>query len=130
MIKFDSQTIKNVFYKKDIIFFLLNFLFFYFVFSHALEYGRTFDDTALANQFNKAPSDGKLLATFFYAEFHFYPIYFISHELDNFFTFFYNILLGDITNIKIAKNTNYILHILNAYLVFIILKIYSILKIF
>ena len=123
MIKFDPQTIKKNFYEKDIVFFLLNFLFFYFVFSHALEYGRTFDDTALANQFNNAPSDGKLLATFFYAEFHFYPIYFISHELDNFFTFFYNFFVGDITNIKIAKNTNYILHILNAYLVFIILKI-------
>lgn len=123
MIKFNSQIIKKNFYEKDIVFFLLNFLFFYFVFSHALDYGRTFDDNALAEQFNDAPSDGKLLATFFYAEFHFYPIYFISHELDNFFTFFYNFFVGDIANIKIAKNTNYILHILNAYLVFIILKI-------
>ena len=123
MIKFNSQIIKKNFYEKDIVFFLLNFLFFYFVFSHALDYGRTFDDNALAEQFNDAPSDGKLLATFFYAEFHFYPIYFISHELDNFFTFFYNFFVGDIANIKVAKNTNYILHILNAYLVFIILKI-------
>ena len=123
MIKFNSQTIKKNFYEKDIIFFLLNFLFFYFVFSHALEYGRTFDDNALAEQFNNAPSDGKLIATFLYAEFHFYPIYFISHELDNFFTFFYNFFVGDIANIKVAKNTNYILHILNTYLVFIILKI-------
>ena len=123
MIKFNSQIIKKNFYEKDIVFFLLNFLFFYFVFSHALDYGRTFDDNALAEQFNDAPSDGKLLATFLYAEFHFYPIYFISHELDNFFTFFYNFFVGDIANIKVAKNTNYILHILNAYLVFIILKI-------
>ena len=122
MIKYNFQTIRKFFFENDIIFFLLNFLFFYFVFWHALSYGRTFDDAALAEQFNNAPGDGKLLATFFYAEFHFYPIYFISHELDNFFTFLYNFLLGEITNIKIAKNTNYILHILNAYLVFIVLK--------
>ena len=123
MRKFNFQTIKKFFYEKDIIFFLLNFIFFYFIFWHALSYGRTYDDGALAEQFNNAPGDGKLLATFFYAEFHFYPIYFISHELDNFITFFYNFFLGEIANIKVAKNTNYILHILNAYLIFIILKI-------
>ena len=123
MIKFNFQIIKKFLYEKDIIFFLLNFIFFYFVFWHALSYGRTYDDGALAEQFNNAPGDGKLLATFFYAEFHFYPIYFISHELDNFFTFLYNFFVGEITNIQVAKNTNYFLHILNAYLVFIILKI-------
>ena len=52
-----------------------------------------------------------------------FTLYFISHELDNFITFFYNFFLGEIANIKVAKNTNYILHILNAYLIFIILKI-------
>ena len=123
MRKFNFQIIKNFFYEKDIIFFLLNFLFFYFIFWNALSYGRTFDDGALAEQFNNAPADGKLLATFFYAEFHFYPIYFISHELDNFFTFLYSFFVGEIANIQVAKNTNYILHILNAYLIFIILKI-------
>ena len=123
MIKFNLQSIQKFLFEKDIIFFLFNFLFFYFIFWHALSYGRTFDDNALAEQFNNAPGDGKLLATFFYAEFHFYPIYFISHELDNFITFFYNFLLGEIANIQVAKNTNYILHILNAYLIFIILKI-------
>ena len=123
MIKFNLQSIQKFLFEKDIIFFIFNFLFFYFIFWHALSYGRTFDDSALAEQFNNAPGDGKLLATFFYAEFHFYPIYFISHELDNFITFFYNFFLGEIANIKVAKNTNYILHILNAYLIFIILKI-------
>ena len=123
MLKFNFQTVKKFFYEKDIIFFLLNFLFFYFIFWHALDYGRTFDDGALAKEFNNAPGDGKLLATFFYAEFHFYPIYFITHELDNFITFLYNYFVGEVTNIKVAKNTNYILHILNAYLVFIILKL-------
>ena len=123
MIKFNLQSLKKFTYEKDVVFFLLNFLFFYFIFWHALSYGRTFDDNALAEEFNNAPGDGKLLATFFYAEFHFYPIYFISHELDNFFTFFYNFFVGQIANIQVAKNTNYILHIVNAYLVFIILKI-------
>ena len=123
MIKFNFQIIKKFIYEKDIIFFLSNFLFFYLIFWHALGYGRTFDDGALAEQFSNAPGDGKLLATFFYAEFHFYPIYFISHELDNFITFFYNFFVGEIANIQVAKNTNYILHILNAYLIFIILKI-------
>ena len=102
MIKYNFQTIRKFFFEKDIIFFLFNFFFFYLVFWHALSYGRTFDDAALAEQFNNAPGDGKLLATFFYAEFHFYPIYFISHELDNFLLFF-NFLLGEITNIQIAK---------------------------
>ena len=123
MLKFNFQTIKKFFYEKDFIFFLLNFLFFYLIFWHALDYGRTFDDGALDQEFNNAPGDGKLLATFFYAEFHFYPIYFITHELDNFITFLYNYFVGEVANIKVAKNTNYILHILNAYLVFIILKL-------
>ena len=65
MINFNYQSIKKFVFEKDIIFFLLNFLFFYFIFWHALSYGRTFDDTALAQQFNKAPSDAKFWATFF-----------------------------------------------------------------
>ena len=65
MIKFNFQSIKKFLYEKDIIFFLLNFLFFYFIFWHALSYGRTFDDGALAEQFNNAPGDGKLLEHIF-----------------------------------------------------------------
>ena len=122
MINFNYQSIKKFVFEKNIIFFILNFLFFIFFFG-MLSYGRTFDDTALAQQFNKAPSDAKFWATFFYAEFHFYPIYFITHELDSLFTLFYNIFIGEIANIQIAKNTNYILHILNSYLLFIILKL-------
>ena len=124
MINFNFQMIKKFIYEKDIVFFILNFLFFYFIFWGALSYERTYDDSALARQFSNAPGDGKLLATLFYAEFHFYPIYFISHELDNFITYLYNLLIGEIENIQIAKNTNFILHIFNTYLVFIILKIF------
>ena len=51
-----------------------------------------------------------------------YPIYFLTHELDNFLTFIYSILISPITNTIIPKNTNLLLHIFNSYLVFVILK--------
>ena len=59
---------------------------------------------------------------FLYAKFHFYPIYFLSHELDNFLTFIYSILISPIPDSFFPKNTNLLLHIFNSYLVFVILK--------
>ena len=77
----------------------------------------------LETKFLSSPGDAKLYSTFLYAKFHFYPIYFLTHELDNFLTFIYSILISPITNTIIPKNTNLILHIFNSYLVFVILKI-------
>ena len=109
--------------KNDTVFFISNIIIFYILFGYALDYGRTYDDFQLVKQFFNSPGDAKLISTFFYAKFHFYPIYFLSHELDNFFTYTYSFFFNDILNVKIAKNTNFLLHIFNSYLVFVILKI-------
>ena len=114
---------KNSLYKNDIVFFLSNIIIFYIIFGFALDYGRTYDDFQLVKQFFNSPGDAKLISTFFYAKFHFYPIYFLSHELDNFLTYAYSFFFNDILNVKIAKNTNFLLHIFNSYLIFVILKI-------
>ena len=103
--------------------YILSFSLFIFFFGKTLDYGRTFDDFMLVDKFTKSPGDAKLISSFFYAKFHFYPIYFLSHELDNFLTYVYSYFFSDILNIKIAKNTNFLIHIFNSYLLFVILKI-------
>ena len=114
---------KEYLYKNDVVFFVSSILIFYIIFGYALDYGRTYDDFQLVKQFFNSPGDAKLISTFFYAKFHFYPIYFLSHELDNFLTYTYSFFFNDILNVKIAKNTNFLLHIFNSYLIFVILKI-------
>ena len=114
---------KEYLYKNDGIFFIGSITIFYFLYGYALDYGRTYDDFQLVRQFFNSPGDAKLISTFFYAKFHFYPIYFLSHELDNFLTYTYSFFFNDILNVKIAKNTNFLIHIFNSYLVFVILKI-------
>ena len=115
--------LKKLLKNTDFIFFVSSILLFYFLFGHTLDYGRQFDDFMLEKKFLSSPGDAKLYSTFLYAKFHFYPIYFLTHELDNFLTFIYSILISPITNTIIPKNTNLILHIFNSYLVFVILKI-------
>ena len=115
--------LKKLLKNTDFIFFVSSILLFYFLFGHTLDYGRQFDDFMLETKFLSSPGDAKLYSTFLYAKFHFYPIYFLTHELDNFLTFIYSILISPITNTIIPKNTNLILHIFNSYLVFVILKI-------
>ena len=110
-------------YKNDTVFFVCSIIIFYLLFGYALDFGRTYDDFQLEKQFFNSPGDAKLISTFFYAKFHFYPIYFLSHELDNFLTFIYSFFFNDIQNVKIAKNTNFLLHIFNSFLLFVILKI-------
>ena len=68
-------------------FFSYYLYYFYLIYSHTLNYGRTFDDDLIIDKYINSPGDAKLLSSYFYARFHFYPIYFLSHELDNFFTF-------------------------------------------
>ena len=102
--------------------YIFSFSLFIYFFGKTLEYGRTFDDFMLVDKFTKSPGDAKLISSFFYAKFHFYPIYFLTHELDNFFTFLFNFNGIEITNAKIAKFTNIFLHITNSFFVYLLLK--------
>jgi len=102
--------------------YILSFSLFIFFFGKTLDYGRTFDDFMLVDKFTKSPGDAKLISSFFYAKFHFYPIYFLTHELDNFFTFLFNFNGIEITNAKIAKFTNIFLHVTNSFFVYLLLK--------
>ena len=106
----------------EYILFLISFCLFYFFYSQTLNYGRTFDDDLIIDRFIKSPGDAKLLSSYFYARFHFYPIYFLSHELDNFLTFFLNFFNLNIFNSQIAKFTNIFLHISNSFLIIVFLK--------
>ena len=67
----------------------ISFILFLAFFGETLNYGRTFDDFAIVDRFTRSPGDAKLISSFLYAKFHFYPIYFLSHELDNFITFLF-----------------------------------------
>ncbi|MDC0417571.1 tetratricopeptide repeat protein [Candidatus Pelagibacter sp.] len=106
----------------EYVIYCISFGFFLFFFGHALDYGRTYDDFALVDRFTKSPGDAKLISSFFYAKFHFYPVYFLTHELDNFFTFLLNFNGIEILNSKIAKFTNIFLHVTNSFLVYLLIK--------
>ena len=67
--------------------YFISFGLFLFFFGESINYGRTYDDFALLERFTKSPGDAKLISSFLYAKFHFYPIYFLTHELDGFITF-------------------------------------------
>ena len=68
----DNQKNKIIEY----VLFILSFIVFYFIYSHTLNYGRTFDDDLIIDIYINSPGDAKLLSSYFYARFHFYPIYF------------------------------------------------------
>ena len=103
-------------------FYLISFSLFLFFFGHTLDYGRTYDDFALVDRVTKSPGDAKLIASFLYAKFHFYPVYFLTHELDNFLTFLLNFNGIEILNSKVAKFTNIFLHVTNSFLVYLLIK--------
>ena len=106
----------------EYVIYCISFSLFLFFFGHTLDYGRTYDDFALVDRFTKSPGDAKLISSFFYAKFHFYPVYFLTHELDNFFTFLLNFNGIEILNSKIAKFTNIFLHVTNSFLVYLLIK--------
>ena len=106
----------------EYVIYCISFSLFLFFFGHTLNYGRTYDDFALVDHFTKSPGDAKLISSFFYAKFHFYPVYFLTHELDNFFTFLLNFNGIEILNSKIAKFTNIFLHVTNSFLVYLLIK--------
>ena len=100
----------------------ISFILFLVFFKETLNYGRTYDDFALVDRFTKSPGDAKLIASFLYAKFHFYPIYFLTHELDNFITFFLIYNGFEIFNSQVAKFTNIFLHVTNSFLVYLLIK--------
>ena len=102
--------------------YLTSFILFIIFFGETLNYGRTFDDFAIVDRFTKSPGDAKLLASFFYAKFHFYPIYFLTHSLDNFITFLFVYNGIEILNSQVAKFTNIFLHVTNSFLVYLLIK--------
>ncbi|MGL3827887.1 hypothetical protein [Candidatus Pelagibacter communis] len=106
----------------EYVIYCISFSLFLIFFGHTLDFGRTYDDFALVDRFTKSPGDAKLISSFFYAKFHFYPVYFLTHELDNFFTFLLNFNGIEILNSKIAKFTNIFLHVTNSYLVYLLIK--------
>ena len=106
----------------EYVIYCISFGLFLFFFGHTLDFGRTYDDFALVDRFTKSPGDAKLISSFFYAKFHFYPVYFLTHELDNFFTFLLNFNGIEILNSKIAKFTNIFLHVTNSFLIYLLIK--------
>ena len=104
-----------------LIYYISFFLFLYF-FKETLNYGRTFDDFAIVDRFTRSPGDAKLISSFFYARFHFYPVYFLTHELDNFITFLILYSGEEVLNSQVAKFTNIFLHITNSFLVYLFIK--------
>ena len=107
----------------DLIAFLISFSLFYIVFGHTIYFDQTYDDFMLENKFFSSPGDAKLYSTILYADFHFYPIYFLSHEIDKFISYSISFFIKPIPITIIQKNTNIILHIFNTYLLYEILKI-------
>ena len=106
----------------EYLFYITSLVLFLFFFNHTLDYERTYDDYLLLDLFTRSPGDAKLFASYLYAKFHFYPIYFLSHELDNFITFLFLFNDIEIQNSKIAKFTNIFLHVTNSFLTFFFLK--------
>ena len=106
----------------------LSFILFLIFFKETLNYGRTYDDFALVDRFIKSPGDAKLISSFLYAKFHFYPIYFLTHALDNFITFLFVLNGFEILNSQVAKFTNIFLHITNSFLVYLLIKKIFIIK--
>ena len=102
--------------------YLFSFSLFLYFFGKTLDYGRTYDDFALVDRVLKSPGDAKLISSFLYAKFHFYPIYFLSHELDNFISFLFSFNGVEILNSKVAKFTNIFLHVTNSFLIYLFLK--------
>ena len=102
--------------------YFLSFALFLIFLGESINYGRTYDDFALLDRFTKSPGDAKLISSFLYAKFHFYPIYFITHELDGLITFLilYNNI--EVLNSQVAKFTNIFLHITNSFFVYLFLK--------
>ena len=102
--------------------YFISFGLFLFFFGESINYGRTYDDFALLERFTKSPGDAKLISSFLYAKFHFYPIYFLTHELDGFITFLLLYNDFEVLNSQVAKFTNIFLHITNSFFIYLFLK--------
>ena len=87
-------------------------------------YGFIYDDRLLVSTFLESPMNYKFEAMRKYAKFHFYPIYFLSHTLDQILTnIFFNLEnYLDEKRIIIPRITNYVLHLLNSFIIFNLLR--------
>ena len=108
--------------QKEYLFYILSFSIFLFFYGDSLNYGRTFDDDMLYKKFTNSPGDAKLISSYLYAKFHFYPIYFLSHELDFNIVKLLNFINLNVNLLQVAKFTNIFLHVTNSYLIYILLK--------
>lgn len=122
------MILENSYFKKI----LNNNLFYYFVFFlilfisifHTFKYGFTYDDRHLVTTFLDIPLLFKFQAAREYAEFHFYPIYFITHMFDNFLTYKFIDIQGylDERRIIIPRISNAIFHLMNSLILFKMLQ--------
>ena len=119
------KNLRNLFNNKQIeyLFYLISFSLFLLIYGDSLDFGRTYDDDLLYKKFTNSPGDAKLISSYLYAKFHFYPIYFLSHELDFNIVKLLNFLRFEVTDLQVAKFTNIFLHVTNSYLIYVLLKI-------
>ena len=119
------KNLRNLFNNKQIeyLFYLISFSLFFLIYGDSLDFGRTYDDDLLYKKFTNSPGDAKLISSYLYAKFHFYPIYFLSHELDFNIVKLLNFLRFEVTDLQVAKFTNIFLHVTNSYLIYVLLKI-------
>lgn len=107
----------NYFYYSIILFFLIINM------GHTIGYGFIYDDRFLFTTFIEAAPGQKVKAMKDYANFHFYPIYFFTHIIDDFLTkFIFKIeTILDPVRMIIPRISNLIFHFLNTCLIFKIL---------
>lgn len=107
--------------KNCIIFLFITFL---LLTGHTLGYGYIYDDRYLVVNFLEIPIHLKLKAMYQYADFHFYPVYFLSHIIDHIITtliFDYDFFL-DPARWIFPRITNLLIHFFNGVLLFRIIK--------
>lgn len=87
-------------------------------------YGFIYDDRLLVTVFLEASLYNKIDAMRQYAKFHFYPVYFLTHTIDQILTnIFFNLEnYLDEKRIIIPRITNYIIHLLNSFILLQLLK--------
>jgi len=109
-----------------------NHYFFYFLFflilfltsSHTFTYAFIYDDRLLVTDFLEVPLFQKFDAMKNYAKFHFYPVYFLTHTIDQILTNTFINLENylDEKRMIIPRISNFIFHLLNSIILFQLLK--------
>jgi len=112
------------FFKNESVCYLLLFVVFFLLTYHTIKYGFIYDDRYLIVDFLEIPFHSLRKAMYEYADFHFYPVYFISHLIDNFITlqFFELENYLDPKRWVIPRSTNLFLHFISSILLFKLTK--------